>query len=987
VRIVAIVPAKDRERSVAAAVESLRGIADVDEVVVVDDGSTDGTASAAAAAGASVLRLSRNRGKGGAVSAGVAARPDADVYLLVDDDTGATAALAARLLPPVLDDEADMTVAVLPPVGRGGGFGTVASLARRAIRRATAMEVRAPLSGQRAVRGPLMRSLLPLADRFGLETALTIDAARAGARITEVEVPMTHAPGGRSLAGFRHRGRQGADVVRAAWPRLTSSHQRIAVMLAALLVVLGTGMWMGSRWEPSSQAGPGRFDRVVLFGMPHLALDDLGTGQTANVDRLVARGALAVMSVRSVSAEPSTTEAYATLGAGARVEATSEGARAFDASEPVQGGSAADVVARLTGHRPSGRVVDVGGPALVRQNAGLHLSSEPGALGQALREAGLSTAVVGNGDTPGVTAPVDEVHRPVAAALMDDSASVDHGTVSSDLLRADPSAPFGVRADPEKMIAAVQASLVEADVVLVDAGDLDRAVAAEAQAAPGPAAAARRTALMRTDALLGAVERTLPPRTMLVVFAPVPRTATWRLTPIVVAGDGIPHGYVHSPSTKRGGVVVITDLAPTVLDAVGATTDKGMVGHAVRYRPGQPDVSMLRRLDRDTTYREAIYKPVTTGYVILQVLLYLFAIFALSRREGPGSAGAPLRLLVLAAAAFPLASLLARALPFTTTLGSWSVLLLTGLSVTIAAWALRSRRHPLSPLAWIMGITAVVIVADVATGSNLHTSSILGYSLQSAGRFHGIPNTTFAVLTACTVLGCAMHVQYAPRRREAVIAAGLVFVLVVVADGAPGLGDDGGGIITLVPLFGLTLYAFRGTRVRLRTLLLIGAVTAGVFLLAAGIDLLRPPESRTHLGRFLASLFDGSGGDVFTTTVLRKQAANFRILSRSVWTWVIPAAALFMLYLLVWERRGAQLLPRGSALRAGLIAAVAGSVLGFATNDSGPVVIALFFVYIAPYLTLLALEQQPGVTSMATGAQGKGLAPVTRIAPAAGDRR
>ena len=958
--VVAIVAAKDRAETVGATVAALRELALVDQVLVVDDGSTDGTADVAHAAGAAVLRLPENRGKGAAMTAGVAAASDADVYLLVDDDTGATAALAERLLPPVLAGTADMTVAVLPSAGSKGGFGTVAEVSRRAIRRASAFEARAPLSGQRAVRGPLLRSLLPLADRFGLETGLTIDAVRAGATVTEVEVAMEHAHTGRSFAGFRHRANQGRDVLRAAWPRLTSSGQRIGLMIVVSVLALAAGLGFGATWEPSSEPLAGQYDRVVLFGMPHLSLDDLGTGLVPNVDALVAKGSVAAMSVRTVSGTPTTREAYATLGAGARVRANSDGGFAFDADEQVQQGSAADLVTRLTGARPSGKVVVAGGPSVRRQNVALHLPSEPGALGRALNRHHLAAAVVGNSDLPGsITVRSDAVSRPTGAALMDTKYAVDQGAVGTELLRDDTTAPYGVRADPRAVLAAVRDALSDSAVMLIDPGDLDRADAVEPQSAPPVAGTAHRVALRRTDALLGQVERILPPRTLLITFAPVPRTSEWQLTPVVITGEGIPHGQVHSPSTKRAGVVTITDLAPTILDAVGAPVDDGMIGHALRYRAESPDLGFLRRLDRDTVHRETVYRPVTTGYVIIQVLLYLFAIFALSRREGPGATGAHLRFLVLAAAAFPLATFVARATPGYTSLGSWSVLLLVVLSMGIAAWALRSRRHPLSPLGWIMGATALVIVLDVATGSNLHTSSILGYSLQSAGRFHGIPNTTFAVLTACTLLGAAMHVQYAPRRREALIAVGIGFLLVIVADGAPGLGDDAGGILALVPLFALTLYGFRGTKIRLRTLALIGVATVAALAIAAGVDLLRPPEARTHLGRFAASLFGGDGSDVFTTTVLRKQAANFRILTKSVWTWVIPAAALFLLYVLVWERRGSQLLPRGSAIRVGLIASLAGSMLGFATNDSGPVVIALFFVYIGPYLTLLALEQEP----------------------------
>ena len=250
-RIVAVVPAKDSAGSITETVTALAGVAAVSEVLVVDDGSTDATAKKARAAGAWVLSLPENRGKGGAVAAAVAATPETDVYLLVDADTGATAAGAAELLGPVLAGEADMAVGVLPSAGGRGGFGTVRRLAAAGIRRgAGGFTAKAPISGQRAVRGPLLRSL-ELAPRFGLEVALTIDAVRAGARVVEVPVVMDHRHTGRSLSGFAHRARQGGDITRALWPRLTSAQGRMAAVVLLALMVMATASWSGSRSAPA----------------------------------------------------------------------------------------------------------------------------------------------------------------------------------------------------------------------------------------------------------------------------------------------------------------------------------------------------------------------------------------------------------------------------------------------------------------------------------------------------------------------------------------------------------------------------------------------------------------------------------------------------------------------------------------------------------------------------------------------------------------
>ncbi len=204
----AVVAAKDRADSVGETVAALRGLAGVDEVLVVDDGSTDATSAVAAQAGAWVLRLPENVGKGGAVAAGIATSSETDIYLLVDADVGVTAGAADALLEPVLAGQADLVIGVLPGAGGKGGFGLVRRLAAAGIERACGYVAQAPLSGQRAVRGELLRGL-DLAPRFGLETGFTIDAVRAGARVLEVPVAMDHRHTGRRLAGLRPPGPAG----------------------------------------------------------------------------------------------------------------------------------------------------------------------------------------------------------------------------------------------------------------------------------------------------------------------------------------------------------------------------------------------------------------------------------------------------------------------------------------------------------------------------------------------------------------------------------------------------------------------------------------------------------------------------------------------------------------------------------------------------------------------------------------------------------
>ena len=178
-------------------------------VLVVDDGSRDGTAEAAEAAGAQVLRLPSNVGKGGALAAG-AGRSDADVVILLDADlTGLRPDHVRALAAPVVDGRLDMT--------RGVFVG-----ARSAT--TTAQRLAPVLAGQRALRREALLSVPGLAaSRFGVEILLTRAAKRDAWRCQDVPLDgvaqvMKEEKRG-VLRGVRARAGMYRDVVRAWWRR------------------------------------------------------------------------------------------------------------------------------------------------------------------------------------------------------------------------------------------------------------------------------------------------------------------------------------------------------------------------------------------------------------------------------------------------------------------------------------------------------------------------------------------------------------------------------------------------------------------------------------------------------------------------------------------------------------------------------------------------------------------------------------------------
>jgi len=184
-------------------------------LVVADDGSTDATADVAVAGGAEVVSTGRDIGKGGAMTAAaqrVLADGVPEFALVCDGDLGESAAHLPALLDAVRDGRGDLAVGAFAR-RVGGGVGAAVGFARWSLRRSTGLELQAPISGQRAMRGDVLQAVVPFAPRFGMEIGMTIDAARAGYRVVEVPLDLEHRATTRNLRGFLHRGRQLADFV------------------------------------------------------------------------------------------------------------------------------------------------------------------------------------------------------------------------------------------------------------------------------------------------------------------------------------------------------------------------------------------------------------------------------------------------------------------------------------------------------------------------------------------------------------------------------------------------------------------------------------------------------------------------------------------------------------------------------------------------------------------------------------------------------
>jgi hypothetical protein len=259
-----------------------------------------------------------------------------------------------------------------------------------------------------------------------------------------------------------------------------------------------------------------------------------------------------------------------------------------------------------------------------------------------------------------------------------------------------------------------------------------------------------------------------------------------------------------------------------------------------------------------------------------------------------------------------------------------------------------------------LGIMLVVHVVDQLTGTHLEFNSVFGYSPTVGIRFSGLGNLAYAQLAASAVILAGLLPWRFGRERGVRIAiVMLVVVLIVIA--SPIWGEDFGGTLAATPAFALLVWMLLGRRITVRTVLgLIGLLlVAG---LAAGfIDLLRPADQRTHVGRFFEKV-GNEGWSGFVTVLHRKGTENVDTLKSTGWLFVIAAVVALVLYL--WFRRPRrlhQVITAIPTLRASAVGFAIAAGLGYALNDSG-IAIPGLMVSIAGAAAVYLVTAEPGAS-------------------------
>ncbi len=283
----------------------------------------------------------------------------------------------------------------------------------------------------------------------------------------------------------------------------------------------------------------------------------------------------------------------------------------------------------------------------------------------------------------------------------------------------------------------------------------------------------RAVELRSADAELARLVAELPPDTTLLVTAPGATTKPPHLQLALVDGPGYRAGLLDAASTRQPGMVVLTDLTPTVLGWLGRPVPSGVVGARItRGDRGAAAATIRSLVARDVA--EQVWRSSHGEF------FWTFALADTAVMAGIGLAfwGAAdekrrrrarwWRVAGVFAASVPVATFLADLVPWSQSAHPAAALYGTavGLAAVIALVALFGpwRRDPLAAFGLICLFTLVVLGVDVMTGSGLQLETPFGLSVLEAGRFYGIGNEALGTYGVTALFAAAWLGLLALRR-------------------------------------------------------------------------------------------------------------------------------------------------------------------------------------------------------------------------------
>lgn len=639
--------------------------------------------------------------------------------------------------------------------------------------------------------------------------------------------------------------------------------------------------------------------QALVLILDQIQTENIIEAKTPNMDLLIENGGFGLMNVRPQAIiNTNTASSYLSLGMGVRTNAPERDE--WKVNYLSQGWWI---------------IEDVKG---VKDNISGNNIKRFGLIGKTLKEQGFKIGLIGNADNNG------KMHRESALLIMDQEGKVQ--------LRYIDSFPN----DKE-----IKRLFSQLDLLVINFGDTVRAQQSENSE--------RKliNAIEKADQLLGEIIAEFGlENNLYMVITPNPssqalRKGNFTLTPIIVSNpfESPKGGVLTSSSTRRDGLVLNLDFAPTVLTFFGIED----FGKAIEVIPVETNPQQIIASNERLYLNLNITRYLLHGtyiFLILNILVLLF-----TKRLKKWKKEKLIYWLGLTIINLPLASFIT---PLTIDFGqvfmSYFLILTTALLIT---WISKSLFNNFILSLGVSGLlTAILILGDLLSGINYSVNTPFGFNdVIVGGRFYGVNNNLMGILLGSALLGIFALAQiYQISKNKLAIFTSIIMLLIILAL-SPLYGANVGGTVGAAFILIIALLVIFKHKITFKRIILI---FSAAFLMEVGFAALEVAINKnlTHAGLLFKEGLN-NGLLAFIDMILIKLSQIALMLVLPPWNIVL----FFQIYVILNNfYKNKDLInsfkEKFSLFYDGVVIMVLGSVIIFAFNDTGVISSAIMLTYI-----------------------------------------
>lgn len=574
-----------------------------------------------------------------------------------------------------------------------------------------------------------------------------------------------------------------------------------------------------------------------------------------------------------------------------------------------------------------------------------------GTLGQTLSDNNINYSVLGNADMPINDQLVK--NRNIGLLAMDNYGRIPSGNIEG-LNIEDPSMPFGIRTDYDKLITETNKYYNNSDALFIELGDTYRLDNYRMNLNSKTLEQMRSSIYSNIDKYLKEVLSMVDEDDVIYITSVFPNELDYknkrRLSPVIkLSGDG--KGILASSTTRRDGIISNIDLGVDILNEFGLSNEL-MSGRVLSFIDQDDNVDYLsHEYDKIVSISKTRSDIINTFVIIIAAswVIGMLAVFARNKIPYKEKVFTVIKELIKLGIIMPLAFLVAPLVNYRTEFSIGTTIIISTLVLYVLGKVLF--KDDIKNMGFFAFLTIMIIAIDSVFGTYLMQNNIMSYDALIGARYYGVGNEYEGVTIASAIFAFSVLLNY--KKIPKWLAAVALFIILITS-AHPAMGANVGGAISESIGYLLFVMIIFDIKIDFKKIIILGLSAVAVVGVFALFDLVS--GSQSHLGAFVNQILS-EGPSAIISTFARKIHMNIKLAQTSVWVNIL-LSGIAVIGVLIFRpsEHFKRIASKYPIIFKGFIASMVGCVVSLLVNDSGIVAASTASIYILIPIIIMSIN-------------------------------